>query len=70
MCISASYYLPVVVAVDTVRRFPVMASVRLAVRRSARFVLVGLGVRRSTPSRAAVWRGHDRVSGLAGVTDR
>jgi threonine/homoserine/homoserine lactone efflux protein len=54
MAISASYYLLVVVAVDTVRRFLAKAPVRRAVERLTGFVLVGLGVRMLTLSRAAV----------------
>jgi threonine/homoserine/homoserine lactone efflux protein len=54
MSISASYYLLVVVAIDTVRRFPAKAAVRRLLDRLTGFVLVGLGVRMVTLSRAAV----------------
>ncbi|HWO67083.1 MAG TPA: LysE family transporter [Umezawaea sp.] len=54
MSISASYYLLVVVAIDTVRRFLAKAAVRRLLDRLTGFVLVGLGVRMVTLSRAAV----------------
>jgi len=54
MSISASYYLLVVVAIDTVRRFLAKAAVRRLLDRLTGFVLVGLGVRMLTLSRAAV----------------
>jgi threonine/homoserine/homoserine lactone efflux protein len=54
MSISASYYLLVVVAIDAVRQFLAKASARRALDRVTGFVLVGLGVRMLTLSRAAV----------------
>jgi threonine/homoserine/homoserine lactone efflux protein len=54
MSISASYYLLVVLAIDTVRRFLAKPAVRRTVDQLTGFALVGLGVRMLTLSRAAV----------------
>jgi threonine/homoserine/homoserine lactone efflux protein len=54
MGISASYYLLVVLAIDTVRRFLAKPLVRRALDQFTGLALVGLGVRMVTLSRAAV----------------
>lgn len=54
MTISASYYLLVVAAIDTVRRFLGKPVVRRTIDQVTGFALVGLGVRMATLSRATV----------------
>lgn len=54
MSISASYYLLVVVAIETVRRFLGKPVVRRTLDQLTGFALVGLGIRMVTLSRAAV----------------
>jgi threonine/homoserine/homoserine lactone efflux protein len=54
MSISATYYVSVVLAIEVVRRFLARVTVRKALDRLTGLVLVGLGIRMLTLSRAAV----------------